>query len=685
MKKMKTRTMTVGSGCVLIAALVASGCDERPTMEQADMGQGLVDQEEIVNDIASEGAVYGEVATESAVGVVLEGMQDNDEMTGKSLEWTVYNALDEDIRVVPTLRCEGLAILERKQELATLEIGPKGSAAITLAADALPIQSALGAGTIQLEFAVSTAKNPERTVPVLSPMWYYRHSGDYQTLEVFTEEVLMEKHGGVVFDIPAGIQAKNGVIGRVLEGGEAEDVTALDSEMTVGDAASGEYRVTGISMDPGEADSEVESEPPALDFDILLLVNWCARWSGATYTDQIGAPPPWIVAKYTHGRLVDLDDDDNIVWSGVLDGNGCKQIWTKSNNNYQFKLGTQLTREGRIIYVQPSTEEQCVPNQLWHNTNVTTGTLFSGQTITVTRSASTAQARTAVVAQQPLIYYSTREWPSAVTYIRPKPDTTPYCSYTLNTSCWAPGEAGCGDGGGRIHIATSFENPDLPGTYIDHSTYRFIVSHEMGHRQAWATYGPMCEAPAGCLSGVQYQTDTPHPCNCELFSSYKGGCYQSRGYPSNKHQEAWAYFYGAALFNSQGTVENPGTCAWKYWRGMYDSTLPLADNPDWITPGPVQVDCGVNVKWMEKYCNAANRGVTQDWMAFYWNLWTNGTYRYSINEITDVWEATDAANNELGETWAELSLELFSLFPGPGNIPKINHFLSTGDAAGVDH
>jgi hypothetical protein len=460
---------------VLIAALVASGCDEGPIMEQADMVQGLLDQDETVNDVASEGAVYGEVVTEAAVGVVLEGMQDADEMTGKSLKWTVFNALDEDIRVVPTLRCEGLAVLSRSLELAELEIGPKGSAEIELAAAEIPIQSALGAGTVQLDFAVSTAKNSGRTVPVLSPMWYYRHSEDYQAVDVFTEAVLMEKHDGVIFEIPAGVQAKNGVIGRVLDGGEAHEVKALDSELTVGDAASGQYRVTGLSMEPGEADAEVESEASTLDYDILLLVNWCARWDGPVYTDRIGLIPipNYNIARYTHGRLLDLDDNNTIVWSGVLDGNGCTQIWTKSNNNYQFKLGTQLTRLGRVIYVQP-TESECVPNQLWHNTTVVTGSLSSGQTIWVTRSANTAQARIAVVAQRPLMYYSSREWPSAVTYIRPNSDTTGSpdgCNHPDNTSCWNTSDCG---GTGRIHISTYFENPEAPGTYIDHSTYHFI-------------------------------------------------------------------------------------------------------------------------------------------------------------------------------------------------------------------
>jgi hypothetical protein len=677
MKKTKTWTMTVGSGCVLIAALVASGCDEGPTMEQADMGQGLLDQDETVNDVASEGAVYGEVVTEAAVGVVLEGMQDNDELTGKSLEWTVYNALDEDILVVPTLRCEGLAILERKLVLAALEIGPKGSAAIALAADALPIQSALGAGMMQLEFAVSTIKNPERTVPVLSPMWYYRHSEDYQTLEVFTEEVLMEKHGGVVFEIPAGVQAKNGVIGRVLEGGEAEDVTALDSEMTVGDIESGEYRITGISMDPGEADSKVESEPPALDYDILLLVNWCARWNGPVYTDRIGLIPipNYNIAKYTHGRLVDLDDNNTIVWSGALDGNGCTQIWTKSNNNYQFKLGTQLTRLGRVIYVKPHTaSDPCPANQLWHNTNLTTGSLSSGQTIWVTRSANTPESRIAVVAQRPLSYYSSREWPSTVTHLQPKD--------TWSTSAWVPSACSWQ---GLIRIDTSFPNPDLPEGTIDHSTYRFITGHEMGHRQASATNGPSCD-PSVCDGSLQVPPVPPHPCNCALFYSYNDGCHQSLGYIGPKQREAWAHFYAAALFNDR----EQNYCSWMYWRGMYQSTMPLPSNPAWISPGPVLVDCATNVKWEDEYCSGYNKSVTQDWMAFYWNLWTDGTYRYSVDEISNIWAYNPdpifnpiPADPAIGHTWSELVDAVWALWPAPENAQKRQQFFDKGLLSGV--
>jgi hypothetical protein len=689
----------------LVAAFAAGGCDELPTMDPAGTGHGLLGEDVAVNDDpsddASESEVVGEVYTEAAVGVVLEGMQGG-EVMGKALKWTVYNALDEDILAVPTLRCEGLAVLTRNLELAALELGPKRSAEIELSAADMPIQSALGAGTVQLDLAVSTAKNPERSVRVLSPMWYYRHSEGYHEIDVFTEEVLMEKHGGAIFDIPVGIQATNGVVGRVLDGGQVHEVNALGPELTMGDAESGQYRATGIGLDLGEDEDDVELgmavENGPSPLNGTVNVRWCISWSSINFTDGLGAYAAF--AQYTRAQLWDQSvSPEERVWDGWLDTNGCAWISTKSNNNYRFRLGSAVRREQggatRHIYAQPS-DASCGLSWVGHNSYLSTGWLIDGETLTLSRSANTAQARIAVVAIRPMMYPATRQWPSSMTYIRPRTNTIPYCSQDTNTSCWAPWEDGCG-GNGRIHISTSFPNPDTGQGTIDHSTYRFIIGHEMGHRQAWATDGPQCMwqdqwgNTVDCNRDIKWQTTSPHYCNCELFYSYKTGCQQSRGWTGVRQREAWANFYSAALFSDR----DQSGCNWWYWRAMYKMFL---GNPIWWSPGPVQWNCGQNETWMENYCfsapgnDEAYKGAVHDWMAFFWNLWTDGPNRADIAEMTEIWSNTDMKKTHdsvrAGYRWSHSDPNESTLLKSAGNkwgvgSAKYNNFDTKGLNAGV--
>jgi hypothetical protein len=105
--------------------------------------------------------------------------------------------------------------------------------------------------------------------------------------------------------------------------------------------------------------------------------------------------------------------------------------------------------------------------------------------------------------------------------------------------------------------------------------------------------------------------------------------------------------------------------------------------------------CGLNVRWMEEYCLDDDRGTSEDWMAFFWNLWSNGTYRYSINHITNVWEETDPSYEggyNIGEKWSSsdpddstLVKTVNTLWPGSENFYKRQQFINKGDNAGVDH
>lgn len=349
---------------------------------------------------------------------------------------------------------------------------------------------------------------------------------------------------------------------------------------------------------------------------------------------------------------------------------------TLTYTNYRFMLGTAVNRAGRSIYVQWYTDD-CGASYVGYPHDITTGSLVSGQTISETFSSSTPQARMTNVAMQAMKNYVTLEWTSSMTYMRPRLST--WASGYSYTDCPPYG---------RINISTTFLNPTDPPVTMDHSRNRFIIGHEMGHRQADEVDGP--------LSGeveITYPIDSPHPCNCTAISIETEGCFQNQGYIGWRSSQGWSDFYGAALYHSQDSA----SCSWKYWRGAYDPLAPLSpepEDPTWITPGPVSVSCGAPVKWMEAYCGegtqAVNRGTTQDWLAFFWNLWTTGASRYSIPEITNVWAATGELNDNEGVVWDvpdpdDESLENTVRDTYGFGTPKYWQFVNKGVTTGVNH
>ena len=180
------------------------------------------------------------------------------------------------------------------------------------------------------------------------------------------------------------------------------------------------------------------------------------------------------------------------------------------------------------------------------------------------------------------------------------------------------------------------------------------------------------------------------------------------GLVGTRASEAWAHFFAIAMYNWDN--RDSGVCQWKYWRSCYDSSAePIADPPNtamptWTESAPVQVDCSHNVRWMEQYSdNEAvdlnNRGTMQDWIVFYWNVWSDGANRFSVDELTDIWNRVDSSTEtildsncdsvagepidyicEIGETWGDLVDDV----QGHYSEGKQNQFDVKGNSAGVD-
>ena len=162
-------------------------------------------------------------------------------------------------------------------------------------------------------------------------------------------------------------------------------------------------------------------------------------------------------------------------------------------------------------------------------------------------------------------------------------------------------------------------------------------------------------------------------CNCYLIEGTPQMCFQSREFIRAAESEAWAYFYSTSLFNERET-----NCSFAYWHEMYDGEDPFDAELDHYPP--VTVDCADMPKWQYNLCPADDKGVLQDWLGFYWNVWANGDYKYTINELSDVYSRPEVSSDML---WSELVSAVNAKYPS--NQEKRNQFINMGGFAGVNY
>jgi hypothetical protein len=98
---------------------------------------------------------------------------------------------------------------------------------------------------------------------------------------------------------------------------------------------------------------------------------------------------------------------------------------------------------------------------------------------------------------------------------------------------------------------------------------------------------------------------------------------------------------------------------------------------------PVEVDCTRNRRWMFTLdCDGTPDTATViDWLSFYWNVWTDGTYKYSVGELTNVYSNTAYVTPVI--RWSELVGSVNNIYSNQQD--KIDQFTEKGSAAGVNH
>ncbi len=406
-----------------------------------------------------------------------------------------------------------------------------------------------------------------------------------------------------------------------------------------------------------------------ISFSIVLLsssvcrantIKWCSTWKtrfvDAGHGEDIFTDSSYYYRRAAYARAELTKRDGEPVWEGFLDTEGCTPpLEYEPFTFFQFSQYTWVERPtARTFYMVPHGENWGSPWLKLTMSYMTTYT-WSDTTHTFRPNWEAPQANVAVVAARLLQKHTLLEFPiNTTTYVTTDGDI---CNTSKNNS------------DGNICIDSDFKAiPQWPYFGMDHSQYKFIIGHELGHRQANLTGGPS----SGSYNHTCQDNDF---CNCEHFGGYGDMCMQSREYIGAAQKEAWAFFYSAALFN-----ERDFNCGMSYWRAMYVGNPAFIAFLNWFPP--VTVDCADTPKWMESAgCSEDNRGVCQDWLGFFWNLWSFGYNRCTVDEITDIWEATPKTGIE-GEHWDDLLQSVADIY---GVNDKYWNFVLLGAAAGVDH
>jgi hypothetical protein len=101
---------------------------------------------------------------------------------------------------------------------------------------------------------------------------------------------------------------------------------------------------------------------------------------------------------------------------------------------------------------------------------------------------------------------------------------------------------------------------------------------------------------------------------------------------------------------------------------------------------PVSIDCKAQVKWLENYCLAADRGVEYDWLDFIYDV--NTAPISARTRLADLWQiylgACTPPDCELDDVkWVSLKDAALAYYSQ--NDPRYIRFLASGSNFGVSH
>ncbi|MBN2342272.1 MAG: hypothetical protein JXX29_08840 [Deltaproteobacteria bacterium] len=399
--------------------------------------------------------------------------------------------------------------------------------------------------------------------------------------------------------------------------------------------------------------------------------KWCAKWptkfiDGGYGEDTFTAQDTYeyTPAKFAQARIRITGEPYH--FEGYLDADGCTPaLLTETDTSYEFNIWYTRYRNGRNIYINA---EEFAPSPAYKSKTILIGGIASTSNVNATYTAWNSRTNLAQLAGLALNYYSSRNWPSAsVTYI--STDDNPNCAVDGGT--WAHENFIC--------INTDYVTSD--SSHYDHARYKFVVAHEMGHRQAQGVGG------VGGHDTIDYSPRWPtyteeSPCNCIRNTgdpaTAPGFCFRARMDVQTAAGEGWANFYAAALLNDRSSSN--GYMA--IWNNTYKLVYIFAI---WDSTPPIQYNMLSRERWMESFCeeNMPNKGIMGDWSQFFWELWTLGSYNMDIAAISAIWDTNYDDYHTAGTEgqWGTLVDTVDDLMTND----YVLNFQNKGDATGVNH
>lgn len=420
----------------------------------------------------------------------------------------------------------------------------------------------------------------------------------------------------------------------------------------------------------------------AVNFNMRVCMDWRSDFSdaelGEDYLDD-NALAYWSDA-FGYYRI-SYASNDSTIDEGYLDTNGCSPYITATDGvQYRVRQGTRFSRNDAWVYLNtddtPYDENNYPEPADWPHGAVLYSTYYtpsghsSGQNYTYDAPLGYQgyYSNMGAIVQRYMRYTNTLDIP-ANTHLHLR-------GFTAGS--WYSGEDDNGSGTGTDQRIT------IRYWGSDHSAQKFRVGHEIGHavgsmttdRMSGSDYGlKLLDADGFCYCvGEGAGTDPTH-------------CLNSKEHILAAENEGWAHFISAELFNVRDDSDG--------WFGSYRDVTepsPYPNGPGTTThTWPWGVDLTLHKFWMEYLCDEttmANRGVEWDWLLFFYQLWSNGTYRLEISEMKDIWPnngSADADFNWTNSVPANPSIRKSAeTYLGAGSSDFTN-FTSVAASNGVDH
>jgi hypothetical protein len=198
--------------------------------------------------------------------------------------------------------------------------------------------------------------------------------------------------------------------------------------------------------------------------------------------------------------------------------------------------------------------------------------------------------------------------------------------------------------------------------------HKFVIAHEFGHVVQGLGMGNLT---------TSYDNQTPQPlCRCDhVQSSNQIHCLQSQERIGASQSEGFAHAYAAKLLNDTAGPD----CGFGYYKEFMGP-----DNV--VRQPPVAIDCKAQVKWLQNYCVAPDRGVEYDWLNFLYDINTSPASQRTT--LPDLWQiylgACSPPDCEVEDVkWIPLR-DAAAVHYGL-STPKYARFIQSGSDFGVNH